>query len=379
MNITYVTPFSDISVSHWSGTVYNIAQALEQRNNVSYITNLEPNHSLFFRIKKKLYTKSDKVYNIDRSPYILKGYASIIEDRLKQISETDILFSPSSLPLSHLKTNIPKVFYTDATFAAMINYYPSFMNLSKQYIKEGHRAEERALNEAALTIFSSEWAAQSAINNYNIDPKKVQVVPFGANLKTDYTESQIKNFITKRSQNICRILFLGVDWERKGGNIVLEVAKRLKSKGLEVELHIAGIDQIPVKDLPPYIINHGFISKATTEGEQKIKDMITQSHFLFVPSTAEAYGLVFCEAMAFGVPCISTNTGGIPTIIKDKKNGLLFPLDAEIEEYSGQIINIFSDKGSYNNMALSAYNDYKERLNWNVASKTITNLLQELI
>jgi len=261
----------------------------------------------------------------------------------------------------------------------MIGYYEWFDNLSAQTYKEGMRMEQQAINSCALAFYASDWAAESAIRDYNADPDKVKVIPLGANINTKLSLEDIKGLIKNRTTEKCRILFLGVEWERKGGDIVLEAVKYLNENfQLQAELHIVGIDNLPVKDLPEYVYNHGRIDKGTKEGEKRIEELISSSHFLFVPSRAEAYGVVFCEAMAFGVPCISAATGGIPTIIKNDLNGAILDPSSRPQEYAEKIYNLFTDHKNYEELSLMAYNDYQTRLNWNVAGQTMAKYLKEL-
>ncbi|MDR0825419.1 MAG: glycosyltransferase family 4 protein [Prevotella sp.] len=376
MNVTYITNFPSIDIKHWSGTVHFMATNLAKYTNVDYITNLREDWSFFLKVKNKLYG-SNKIYRADRSPQFGMNYARQIQAQLNPA--TDILFSHSSTLMSYLKTSKHKVFYTDATFASMINYYDYFTNLSPRYIKEGNRMEQLSLDTSRLAIYSSQWAADSAIRDYNADPDKVKIVPFGANISTrQLSLDEIKDVLSKRNQRVCKILFLGVDWFRKGGDITIEAVKYLNEElRLPTELHIVGIDHLPVDNLPPYIINHGRISKATPEGMKKVEDLILQSHFLFIPSRADCTPIVFSEAMSYGVPCISAGTGGIPSIVNDT-NGIILSPDAAPKDYAEQIYKTFENKIYYNELALSAYNDFETRLNWDTAMKTIVGYLKEI-
>lgn len=376
MNITYITNFPSIDVKYWSGLIYYMAKSLEREAAVEYITGLEENWPLSLKIKNRIHGGS-KIYRADRSPEICKGYARQILKQLKQT--TDIIFSPSTTILSYLETNKPKVIYTDATFASMINYYNYFTNLSSQYIKEGMRTEQLSLDSCKLAIFSSQWAADSAIRDYNTDPSKIRIVPFGANLpQQNLTLDDIKEIVKKRDSHICKLLFLGVEWHRKGGDIAIEAVKYLNENlNLPAELHIVGIDDLSVGDLPPYIINHGRISKGTPEGVKRIEDLITQSHFLFIPSRADCTPVVFSEAMSYGLPCVSSDTGGIPSILNEG-NGIMLQLGINPEEYAKQIYETFTDNKKYGELALSAFNDYKTRLNWDVAMGKVIKYMKEL-
>lgn len=376
MNITYVTNFPSTGIKHWSGTVHFMATNLAKYSNVDYITGLQEDWTFSLKVKNKLYGRN-KIYRADRSPEFGRSYARQISEQLNPA--TDILFSHSSTLMSYLKTNKHKVIYTDATFASMINYYDYFSNLSQQYIKEGNQMEQLSLDSSSLAIYSSQWAADSAIKDYNADSDKVKIVPFGANISTQKISlEEIKDILKKRNTDVCKILFLGVDWFRKGGDIAIDAVRYLNEELRQpAELHIVGIDDLPVENLPPYIINHGRISKATPEGMKKVEDLILQSHFLFIPSRADCTPIVFSEAMSYAVPSVSAATGGIPSIVNDT-NGIILSPQVEPKEYAQQIYKTFEDKSYYNELALSAYHDFESRLNWDTAMKTIVDYMKEL-
>lgn len=148
---------------------------------------------------------------------------------------------------------------------------------------------------------------------------------------------------------------------------------------METELIIVGCQPTIDEPIPNFIRSLGFISKSTERGLNEINGLLAESHFLVLPSRAEAFGIVFCEANSFGVPCLSTNVGGIPTVIKDDLNGKTFSKDANITEYCTYISNLFSNYSQYKNLALSSFNEYQFRLNWSVTGQTVKKLLVELI
>jgi glycosyltransferase involved in cell wall biosynthesis len=88
---------------------------------------------------------------------------------------------------------------------------------------------------------------------------------------------------------------------------------------------------------------------------------------------------VFCEANSFGVPCISSRAGGIPTIIRPNINGNLFDLDADISEYCDYIHNLFANYVNYKDLALSSFHEYESRLNWDVAGQKVKSLLETIL
>ena len=93
------------------------------------------------------------------------------------------------------------------------------------------------------------------INDLNQNKEKVHSIEFGANLdKQDILEN------TFNYTDHLHILFLGVDWERKGGDIALKTCKLLNDNGIKTTLHIVGIKNLDdeVAKLP-FVDNIGFL------------------------------------------------------------------------------------------------------------------------
>jgi len=378
MKISYVTTYDAMDIHNWSGVGYSIAKMLENQNaDIHYIGKLRREKDVFLNIKEKYYQRfSKKAFHIDRDPFIIKRYAQQVQTKME--INTDIVFSPGSIPIALLETRKPKVFYTDATFAGMVGFYDYFSNLCPETVKHGNYLEQKALDSSKLVIYSSDWAAKSAIDNYHVSPDKIKVVPFGANNNSNCDLERIKNIISNRSLDSINLLFIGVEWIRKGADFAIRIARELNNLGIKTTLHIVGIRKIPLENIPDFVVNHGFISKATEEGNNRINELLAKCHFLLLPSIAEAFGIVFCEASSFGLPSITTNVGGIPTVIRNDINGKMFSLNVDVQDWCDYIATLFTDKAKYNSLCLSAFGEYEDRLNWNVAGKTIMKLLTEI-
>jgi glycosyltransferase involved in cell wall biosynthesis len=380
MKIGYVTQYDASNILEWSGTGFNIARSLKNQNlTVDYIGGLKEKYFQFFKAKLYFYRYIlKKRYLLDREPFLLKNYARQIEKQISEI-KPDLIFSPGTVPIAYLESDRAIAFWTDATFASLVDFYPLFSNLCQESFVNGQAMEQSILDKCKLAIYSSEWAAKSAIENYNIDPDKVKVVSFGANLESNRNLEDIKNLIKNRPTNKCKLLFLAVDWFRKGGDVALEVTKQLNKHGLNTELNIVGCKPIVKETLPDFINYLGFISKNTKEGREKLERIIGESHLLILPSIAECYGLVFCEANSLGVPCLSRKVGGIPSVITDEVNGKLFDRNAEITEYCQYIEHLFTNYSEYEQLAISSFAEYESRLNWDIAGQTVKKLLTEII
>lgn len=377
MKIAYATTFAADDVHNWSGTPYHMSHAFKDAGaSVDYIGSLKRKLPRLFKVKQTL-----KKYICDQreSPRFnlvaAKNYSEQVARKLKSLS-VDAVISPLINPIAYLDCKQPIALWTDATYGSLLGFYPPFAYHSANTIHQGNEMTAACLARCKLAIFSSDWAANSAIELYGTSKEKVHVVPFGANITTYPDYQTIANTIKQRANDKVKILFLAKSWERKGGDVVLAVAHALHDAGISVELTIVGYN--PPNLIPaPYIRCLGFISKHTPDGKNKLNELLSETHFLFVPSRAEAYGIVFCEANAFGVPCLTTYIGGISTIVKNNINGMTFGLDAAIQTYCNYIVNLHHDRKRYDELALSSYNEFLTRLNWQVSVAKVKALLGE--
>jgi glycosyltransferase involved in cell wall biosynthesis len=376
MKIAYVTIYDSSDIHCWSGVGNYMLRSLQNGGfQTETIGNLRDKATFLCRTKENFYCKIlSKTYHRDREPVLLKYYATQVERALATVS-CDIVFSPGTIPIAYLQTEKPIVFWTDATFAGLIDFYPYWCNLCAETIKNGNQMEQLALSKCRLAIYSSEWAANTAIQNYDVDPSKVKVVPFGANLSCNRNLQAINLISKNKNFDTCKLLFMGADWFRKGGDIAIAVADLLNQRGIKTELHLVG--DSPSGSLPGFVITHGFISKKTEAGRSLYDKLMTESHFLILPSRAECFGVVFAEASSFGLPSLATRVGGIPTAIQDEKNGHTFLLNESPKKYCDYIERFVSSKQQYNELALSSFREYFERLNWLSAGRKVYDLIQE--
>ncbi|MBD2542107.1 glycosyltransferase family 4 protein [Coleofasciculus sp. FACHB-SPT36] len=391
MKIAYATHYDIFNNRTWPrnlighcGTNYYKAKALErQLGTIEYIGPLEEMYSPSLKLLSKAKNRwhkhlSKQIYFPWAEPVVNQGYACQIAQKILR-ANPEIVLCPDINLISYLDCKQPTVVWTDASYAGLMNFYSEFSNLCSETTQQLTTMDKLTLDKCSLAIFSSDWAAQTVINTYQVDSSKVKVIPSGANVECDRTLDDIKEIIESRPLDKCKLLFLGVDWFRKGGNIALEVASKLNKSGLNVELTIVGCQPFKDSSAPDFVVNLGFISKSTAAGLNKISKLIAESHLLIVPSQAEAYGNVFCEANSYGVPCISTNVGGIPTVIKDDVNGKLFSITGSIQEYCTYIYTLFRNYGAYKKLALSSFNEYQTRLNWSATAQSAQKLFMDLI
>jgi glycosyltransferase involved in cell wall biosynthesis len=372
--MAFTSTYDTSDLGAWSGTIFHMLAALSESGfEVDVVDKLIDPYSLVFKAKrliKNIVLK--KNYLRDREPLTLKCYARQVEGRLSTM-KPDIVFSPGTKPIAYLRTSKPIIFWTDATFDGMINFYPEFTNLCDETIRNGRRMEQAALSNSRLAIYSSEWAAQTAIRYYNVDSRKIKVVPFGANLARSPSADEVREAIASRGSGVCKLLFVGIDWYRKGGDKALAVASILNQQKLDAELHVVGCE--PPQPLPAFVKTHGFLSKSNREQNERILRLYETSDFLVLPSKAESFGIVIAEANAFGLPALTTDVGGMRTAVRDGKNGWAFDRRCFVEQCAEYILQTISSTERYHQLCASSFREYSERLNWRSAVQSVRNLI----
>jgi glycosyltransferase involved in cell wall biosynthesis len=378
VKVAYVTTYDASNPNSWSGTGHYIAKSLERQGvDVAYIGPLEDRGGILLGARRAAVRllRGRRILR-ERDARVARGYAVQVEQRLKGL-DADWILSPGSIPIAELRVATPIAFWTDATFAQMVGVYPEFRKLAGASVKAGNILEQHALTRASLAIYASEWAARSAMNDYGADPAKVRVVPFGANMPAEYDLAEIERIIAQRGRDVCRLLFVGVDWERKGGDLALAIVARLHDAGIRAELTIVGAKP----DIPPamrdIVKTAGFIPKDTTYGKSTMERLFAESHFLLLPTRAECFGIVMAEASSFGVPSIASDVGGIPGVIREGVNGFMFPLESIVDDAATRIAELWGDRERYDALCRSALEESRARLNWDVAGREIVRLFSE--
>ncbi|MGH8021315.1 MAG: glycosyltransferase family 4 protein [Opitutaceae bacterium] len=380
MKTAFVTTYDARDVRHWSGLGYFIAQALTKAGlELDYIGPLDvaPLTTLVLKAKGLWYNRIRRVrYFRAHDGILARRFARLVDAQLASRPGVEVVFSPGVIPVAFMQDRRPLAMWSDATHARVFNYYAEYSGLCAENRRDGNRIEQTALDRAAAAMFCSDWAAGSARSDYGAPAGRVHMIPFGANVEHAPDADDVDWFIHDRPAGKCRLLFIGVDWMRKGGPLAVEVAEKLNAAGLPAELTVAGCDPYPKNGSPPFVKLEGFLSKNHPAGRQRLRTLLAEHHFLILPSEAECYGLVYCEANCFGMPCLARRTGGVPTIIHDGENGQLFPVDAGADAYVTFVQKIFQNYPRYLAMARHARRHFVERLNWDVAGRRAADVLR---
>jgi glycosyltransferase involved in cell wall biosynthesis len=349
----------------WSGIPTYLGQALVRNGaEVDFIGPVRPPRllDLFLRgvakmsrlvFRKEYATK----YNLLTSWYVRGVYR-----RRMRGKQYDCILAPAnSTGVAYMASNLPMIYMSDTTFRLISNYYKNeFERVSNFSRWEGNLLEKRSLERSAAIIYSSQWAADSAIKDYGIPADRIVVQTLGANMDVVPDKASI---FEKEKNNRLTLLYLAVEWERKGGRIAYDALLALKKMGVDVELIVCGVVP-PAEFNDPDMTVIPFLNKNKEEDHDRFIGLLSSVHFLILPTRADCSLLVACESNAYGVPAIATDTGGVSYVVRDGENGYCLPFEAPGEDYARKIAELWQDKQRYHALVQSSRRRYEEKLNW---------------
>jgi len=377
IKIAFLTSLDARDKKSWSCTYYSMAEALQKYcGEIYYIgpikSRMESILSFFEKLLRFLFKKNFKYLH---SIMLSKSYAKLFTRKLSN-QHYDIIFAPSvSTEIAFLDTKIPIIYFSDTTFKLMINFYKSYSNLFKRSIRNGNLIEFSAINKASLIIYPTKWPVQSAVNDYNGDINKIHTIQLGTNVK----KIPSIDIILKRNLNDpCILFFLGVNWDRKGGTIAFNTLLKLEELGIHSKLIVCGC-------VPPSNLKHKwmtvipYLDRNHEIQNNKLYNLYLTSHFIFLPTRAETMGMVFCEALAFGLPSITTDVGGVKEVVIDKKTGFTLPHSADSVDYAEIITKTWQDKTLYIEMVKNCYKYYNTNFSWELWANKLNTLIKSIL
>jgi len=195
----------------------------------------------------------------------------------------------------------------------------------------------------------------------------------GANLESGLqTPAQVDALVTARlASPVLRLLFVGVDWVRKGGDVAFAAVQQLRQQGVDATLTIVGCQTPAGVRSQPFVQVHRFLRRNHPAELQQLHALFSQANLFILPTRAEAFGIVFAEAASFGLPSLACNTGGVSAAIESGKTGVLLDVAASAADFVAQINTLRANPTAYRQMCLAAFAKYQTQLNWGVIARRI--------
>jgi glycosyltransferase involved in cell wall biosynthesis len=248
-------------------------------------------------------TKSSIEVRLTRTAYCFRKIRERLLQRLSQKKyrftfQTQSLFD-ASIP------NTPHFLYTDHTHLVNSTYPGARQTplASAEWIG----FEKATYHNARLNFTMSAHVSRSLVEQYGCSPSRIRCVYAGGNM----ARPNLQNLGSERFARK-NILFVGIDWERKGGPTLLQAFREVRRAHPTATLTIVGCE--PKVSMPGCQI----------VGRVPFAEVARHYHDAAVfclPTTVEPFGLVFLEAFAHGLPIVATNIGAIPDFVEQGRSG----------------------------------------------------------
>ena len=203
---------------------------------------------------------------------------------------------------------------SDLTLVQARATHPVFSRLSAGVFDAFDRRQRDVYARAVACCTASHWTAASLVEDYGLPAEKVHVVGLGPNHEPRPAGSPAADASP-------RFLFVGREWERKRGPLVLSAFARLREEAPEARLDVVGGH--PPLDAPG-VAGHGPLRLDRPDEAARASALFGEATCFVMPSEVEPFGLVYIEAALAGVPSIATSVGGTGTIVAEG-TGLLVP------------------------------------------------------
>lgn len=321
----------------WSGTSYQLREALKEYFDVIFI---DSSDVFLLRIIKMISKRIEK----KTASYIIKP----IYEKLHEIEINYRLRQYKDIPVLEIAENVivhnDFYLYRDMSYACYPyvldklkndknDYGPGMLNsVSKKALNRRIEREELFHKKCKGEFYMGHWVTNLMKEYYPEYANKF--IYAGGGLNSEFNLSTTKN----KKDDIKRILFVGIDFKRKGGNILLKAFNLLREKyGEKIELLIVGPNIIKEDNGVKYL---GNLSR------EKISELFSLCDIYCMPSRFEAYGLVFIEALSYGLPIVAYNDFEMSHFVQNGKNGYLIDKYSE-EELFNALVNTINDESIF--------------------------------
>jgi glycosyltransferase involved in cell wall biosynthesis len=262
--------------------------------------------------------------NVDFHRYRCELNAGLLaRNRLRRLERDgrrfDVLHfhrQPTAYASLDIMRTIPSIVSIDSTQRCVLQHART--RLETRSYAPNIRRDGRIFRAARLIVSTSEWAARSVRQDYPDCVTETAVMPNPVPLPPGSDRWIAERHARARQGFTPRVLFVGGDFPRKGGFDLLDVWSRAR-------LHErAGLDimtnwTIDETSLPPGVSLHRNVA-AHTDAWQALW---RAADVFVLPTRDEAFGIVFQEAGAAGLPAIGTRMNAVPEIVRDGETGLL--------------------------------------------------------
>ncbi len=218
---------------------------------------------------------------------------------------------------------------------------------------------ERFLYHSHDHLFTmGEYARTSIIEEFGVPADRVTCIGSGINLHEIPSVDPAKSYETKE------ILFVGIDFERKGGPHVWKAFQEVTKKHPNAVLHIVGPRELPAEIKSTRGVRcHGFLHKQEPAELARLEALFRSSVLLIMPSLYETFGIAPLEAMAYGMATIVSKHGALVEMVTPGVNGELVA-SGDVQGMADRMIELLDDPDRIARYGRAGRQRVEERYTW---------------
>jgi glycosyltransferase involved in cell wall biosynthesis len=221
----------------------------------------------------------------------------------------------------------------------------------------------RRVYARAFHLLPLSWSCRdSLIQDYGIPPERITVVPPGINLER-YAGPDRSAPSPGRPFSI---LFVGADFSRKGGDLLVALAGRTEFQDVQFNLVTRSFQG-------PAAANIRVHDRITTNSAPMLQ-LFREADLFVLPTRADSHSIASLEAMAMGLPVVTTPVGGIVDVVEEGRTGFLVPRD-DLEALAGRIRQLRADRALRLEMGAAGRRRVESRFDGAKVAATVVDLL----
>ncbi len=239
-------------------------------------------------------------------------------------------------------------FYIDATTQQLVEHYDLGRRVSARTLPRIHEQFRRNVHRAGCVMTRSSWARDSLIRDYGLPEDRAIVVTPGCNISCellDESEEIIRRERERlRSEYDFVVNYCGLDWKRKGLDVLLDTWRRFTAENRgRFLLRVMGPAPADlVTGDTPHVEFTGRFDKLR-DGRTYITRLACADLFC-LPTRSDATPQVLLESIRMGTPVVASKIGGIPELVRDGVNGLLIDEAVAVEPYLAVFNNLYRER-----------------------------------
>jgi len=253
---------------------------------------------------------------------------------------------------------VPHLVFTDHTHLVNLSY-PDF-DPSAMFTRRWVIGEQAVFTAATRVLTRSTNVAASIVGQYGIDIEKVSCVYFGTNVVVGEPDLEARDPF--------EILFVGVDWHRKGGPELVEAFERVRRVEPRARLTVVGCSP----ELPEGGTAWGRLPAA------EVADRLNRAGIFCLPTRVEPFGVVFAEALGAGLPIVGTRVGAVPDMVSPGDNGVLVA-PGDVDALASALTELVGHRERQLQMGAASLELARARYSWDTVGGRIRSHLLEVM